>query len=77
MPPQRFALLHTYVCLSLRMYVPKSCVPNFAMLQVLHELWVFVIVLLNSIKGENLVCATPPTPLDGFCSYSHTVTNMT
>jgi len=25
----------------------------------------------------NHVCATPPTPLDGFCSYSHTVTNMT
>ena len=25
----------------------------------------------------NLVYATPPTPLDGFCSYPHTVTNMT
>ena len=25
----------------------------------------------------NLVCTTPPTLLDGFFSYSHTVTNMT
>ena len=24
---------------------------------------------------KNLVCATPPTPLDGFCSYPHTVTS--
>jgi len=23
------------------------------------------------------VCATPPTPHNGFCSYPHTVTNMT
>ena len=26
---------------------------------------------------QNLVCATSPTPLDWFCSYPHTVTNMT
>ena len=27
--------------------------------------------------SRNIVCATPPTPLDSFCSYSYTVTNMT
>jgi len=45
------------------------------MLQVLHELSDFVIFLLYThvtYKVENLVCATPPTLLGGFCSYPHT-----
>ena len=27
--------------------------------------------------SRNIVCATPPTPIYGFCSYPHTVTKMT
>ena len=34
-------------------------------------------VRLSICTSRNLVCATPPTPLYGLCSYPHTVTNMT
>jgi len=31
---------------------------------------------LSVRTSQTIVCATPSTLLDGFCSYSHTVTNL-
>jgi len=59
-----------YYCGTFLLYPPQNCG------------WAFRFALLRryvrtSIHTSwNLVCATPPTPLDGFCSYSYTVTNM-